>query len=125
MGATFSRKSLEIKSTTGSRVRRKREFSNRASLGGFVFFTWGEIYSLFPGRVHRPLLPPVRQHQLRPAVHGERHGRDPGAARQHADIGTGSWSSMLLIAATLKIIAAVMALLVLKPLRPAAVGGKA
>jgi len=86
-------------------------------LTGIVFFAWGEIYSLFP------------------ATSADLFGRKfatvnygllytaKGTASLLVPIGalivknTGSWSTVLVIAAIFNLIAAFMALLILKPMR--------
>jgi OFA family oxalate/formate antiporter-like MFS transporter len=86
-------------------------------LSGLVFFAWGEIYSLFP------------------ATCGDTFGRKfaatnygllytaKGTAALLVPVGsllreaTGSWLSVLYVAAAVNLLAAVLALLVLKPLR--------
>jgi OFA family oxalate/formate antiporter-like MFS transporter len=86
-------------------------------LSGLVFFAWGEIYSLFPAACAD--------------IYGRRFATTnygllytaKGTAAILVPLGnvltsaTGSWSSVFLIAAALNIVAAVMALAVLKPLR--------
>jgi MFS transporter, OFA family, oxalate/formate antiporter len=86
-------------------------------LSGLVFFAWGEIYSLFPAACAD--------------IYGRRFATTnygllytaKGTAAILVPLGnvltsaTGSWSSVFLIAAALNIVAAVMALAVLKPMR--------
>jgi OFA family oxalate/formate antiporter-like MFS transporter len=86
-------------------------------LSGLVFFAWGEIYSLFPAACTD--------------IYGRRFATTnygllytaKGTAAILVPLGnvlasaTGSWTSVFLIAAALNIVAAVMALAVLKPLR--------
>ena len=86
-------------------------------LSGLVFFGWGEIYSLFPAI--------TRDH------YGQKYATTnygmlytaKGTAALLVPFGsvivaaTHSWSTVLIIAATFNIVAAVMALAVLKPLR--------
>src|SRR5262249_4758595 len=43
-------------------------------LSGVIFFAWGEIYSLFPGDVHRSLRSQVHDDELRDVVHREGRG---------------------------------------------------
>ena len=91
-------------------------------LTGVVFFAWGEIYSLFP------------------ATCGDTFGRKfaatnygllytaKGTAALLVPLGsllreaTGSWLAVLYVAAGVNLLAAVLALLVLKPLRRAFIG---
>jgi MFS transporter, OFA family, oxalate/formate antiporter len=86
-------------------------------LSGLVFFAWGEIYSLFPAACAD--------------IYGRRFATTnygllytaKGTAAILVPLGnvltsaTGSWSSVFLIASALNIVAAVMALVVLKPMR--------
>ena len=55
-------------------------------LSGLVFFAWGEIYSLFPGDLHRSLREEVRDYELRDALHRQRYGGAAGAFCQCAEI---------------------------------------
>jgi OFA family oxalate/formate antiporter-like MFS transporter len=85
-------------------------------LTGLVFFAWGEIYSLFP------------------ATCGDTYGSTYAAANAgllYTAKGTasllvplasvlaasGGWSAVFIVAAVLNLVAAAMALLVLKPMR--------
>ena len=56
-------------------------------LSGFVFFAWGEIYSLFPSTCTDTFGCEIRGHQCRPALHRQRHRRAARSRRQlHAAI---------------------------------------
>jgi MFS transporter, OFA family, oxalate/formate antiporter len=86
-------------------------------LSGLVFFAWGEIYSLFPATCTD--------------IYGRKYATTnyglmytaKGTAALLVPLGnvlttaTGSWTAVFIIAAALNIIAAIMALTVLKPLR--------
>src|ERR1700704_4317972 len=86
-------------------------------LSGVVFFAWGEIYSLFPATCTD--------------IYGRKFATTnygmPYTAKVTASLlvplanvlttATGSWHAVFYVAATLNIIAAVMALFVLKPMR--------
>ena len=56
-------------------------------LSGVVFFAWGEIYSLFPATCTDIYGRTIRHHELRHALHGERHCVATGAACQRAHYG--------------------------------------
>jgi OFA family oxalate/formate antiporter-like MFS transporter len=86
-------------------------------LSGLVFFAWGEIYSLFPATctdIYGRTYATTNYGMLYTAK---------GTAALLVPLGnvlmtaTGSWSAVFIIAAALNIIAAVMALVVLKPMR--------
>jgi MFS transporter, OFA family, oxalate/formate antiporter len=86
-------------------------------LSGFVFFAWGEIYSLFPAActdIYGRTFATTNYGMLYTAK---------GTAAVLVPLGnlvtsaTGSWSSVLLVAAALNIVAAIMALVLLKPIR--------
>jgi OFA family oxalate/formate antiporter-like MFS transporter len=86
-------------------------------LSGLVFFAWGEIYSLFPATCTD--------------IYGRKYATTnygllytaKGTAALLVPLGnvlttwTGSWTAVFVIAAILNIIAAVMALVVLRPIR--------
>mgnify|MGYP003694562925 CR=1 FL=1 len=56
-------------------------------LSGFVFFAWGEIYSLFPSTCTDTVRREVRHHQCRPALHGKGHRGAAGAGGElHAAV---------------------------------------
>jgi MFS transporter, OFA family, oxalate/formate antiporter len=90
-------------------------------LSGVVFFAWGEIYSLFPATCTD--------------IYGRKYATTnygllytaKGTAALLVPLGnvlttwTGSWTAVFVIAAVLNIIAAVMALVVLRPIRQRAV----
>src|SRR5438105_11359642 len=86
-------------------------------LSGVVFFAWGEIYSLFPATctdIYGRTFAPTNYGMLYTAK---------GKAALLVPLGnvlmtaTGNWTAVFIIAAALNIIAAVMALVVLKPMR--------
>jgi OFA family oxalate/formate antiporter-like MFS transporter len=86
-------------------------------LSGVVFFAWGEIYSLFPatstdiyGRKFA-----TTNYGLLYTAKGTASLLVPLA--NVLQVATGSWKAVFLVAAALNIIAAVMALVVLKPMR--------
>src|SRR5437868_10082398 len=91
-------------------------------LSGLVFFAWGEIYSLFPatctdlyGRKFA-----TTNYGMLYTVTGTAALLVPlGNVLQKA---TGSWSSVFIIAALLNVIAAILALVALKPMRRRAMG---
>jgi OFA family oxalate/formate antiporter-like MFS transporter len=86
-------------------------------LSGLVFFAWGEIYSLFPATCTD--------------IYGRKYATTnygmlytaKGTASLLVPLAnvltnaTGSWHAVFYVAAILNIVAAVMALLVLKPMR--------
>jgi MFS transporter, OFA family, oxalate/formate antiporter len=86
-------------------------------LSGLVFFAWGEIYSLFPATCTD-----IYGRKFATTNYGMLYTAK-GTAALLVPLGnvlttsTGSWTAVFVIAAILNIIAAVMALLVLKPIR--------
>ena len=86
-------------------------------LSGLVFFAWGEIYSLFPATCTD-----IYGRKFATANYGLLYTAK-GTAALLVPLGnvltswTGSWTAVFVIAAILNIIAAVMAPLVLRPLR--------
>jgi OFA family oxalate/formate antiporter-like MFS transporter len=86
-------------------------------LSGLVFFAWGEIYSLFPA-----MSTDLFGRKYATANYGMLYTAK-GTAALLVPFGnvltsaTGSWTAVFVIAAALNIIAAVMALVVLKPMR--------
>jgi OFA family oxalate/formate antiporter-like MFS transporter len=86
-------------------------------LSGVVFFAWGEIYSLFPatctdiyGRTFA-----TTNYGLLYTAKGTASLLVPLA--NVLQLATGSWKVVFLVAAALNIVAAIMAVLVLKPMR--------
>ena len=86
-------------------------------LSGVVFFAWGEIYSLFPatcadiyGRTYA-----TTNYGLLYTAKGTAALLVPLA--NVLTSATGSWHAVFYVAAVLNIVAAVMALAVLKPMR--------
>jgi OFA family oxalate/formate antiporter-like MFS transporter len=86
-------------------------------LSGLVFFAWGEIYSLFPATctdIYGRTYATTNYGMLYTAK---------GTAALLVPLGnvlttaTGSWTAVFMIAAVLNIVAAVMALVVLRPMR--------
>jgi OFA family oxalate/formate antiporter-like MFS transporter len=86
-------------------------------LSGLVFFAWGEIYSLFPATCTD-----IYGRKFATTNYGMLYTAK-GTAALLVPLGnvlmtsTGSWTAVFIIAAVLNIIAAVMALVVLKPMR--------
>ena len=86
-------------------------------LSGLVFFAWGEIYSLFPATTAD-----LYGKKFATTNYGMLYTAK-GTASLLVPLAnvltnaTGSWHAVFYVAAILNIIAAVMALLVLKPLR--------
>jgi OFA family oxalate/formate antiporter-like MFS transporter len=82
-------------------------------LSGLVFFAWGEIYSLFPATCTD--------------LYGKKYATTNYGMLYTAALlvplanvltsATGSWHAVFYVAAILNIVAAIMALLVLKPMR--------
>jgi hypothetical protein len=86
-------------------------------LSGLVFFAWGEIYSLFPATSTD-----LYGRQFATTNYGMLYTAKGTAAllvplANVLTSATGSWHAVFYISAILNIIAAVMALLVLKPMR--------
>lgn len=86
-------------------------------LSGLVFFAWGEIFSLFPATctdIYGKKFATTNYGMLYTAK---------GTGALLIPVGnllvsaTGSWSAVFIIAAVLNIVAAIMALFILKPLR--------
>jgi OFA family oxalate/formate antiporter-like MFS transporter len=86
-------------------------------LSGLVFFAWGEIYSIFPAttRDHFGQKYATTNYGMLYTAKGTASLLVPLASVITA--ATGNWSAVLLIAAIFNIIAAVMAVAVLRPLR--------
>jgi MFS transporter, OFA family, oxalate/formate antiporter len=86
-------------------------------LSGLVFFAWGEIYSLFPATCTD-----LYGRKFATTNYGLLYTAK-GTAALLVPLGnvlttsTGSWTAVFIIAAILNIVAAVMALVVLKPMR--------
>jgi OFA family oxalate/formate antiporter-like MFS transporter len=86
-------------------------------LSGLVFFAWGEIYSLFPATCTD-----IYGRKFATANYGMLYTAKGTAALlvPLANVltnATGSWHAVFYVAAILNIVAAVMALAVLKPMR--------
>jgi OFA family oxalate/formate antiporter-like MFS transporter len=86
-------------------------------LSGIVFFAWGEIYSLFPATCTD-----LYGRKFATTNYGMLYTAKGTAAllvplANVLSTATGSWHSVFIVAAILNVVAAVMALLVLKPLR--------
>jgi MFS transporter, OFA family, oxalate/formate antiporter len=86
-------------------------------LSGLVFFAWGEIYALFPA-----LCADLYGKKFATANYGLLYTAKGTAAlvvplANLLPAGTGSWKLVFLLAAVLDVSAALLALLVLKPLR--------
>jgi OFA family oxalate/formate antiporter-like MFS transporter len=86
-------------------------------LSGLVFFAWGEIYSLFPATCTD-----IYGRKFATANYGLLYTAKGTAAllvplANVLTTATGSWHAVFYVAAALNIVAAVMALVVLKPMR--------
>jgi OFA family oxalate/formate antiporter-like MFS transporter len=86
-------------------------------LSGVVFFAWGEIYSLFPATCTD-----IYGRKFATTNYGMLYTAKGTAAllvplANVLTVATGSWHSVFVVAAILNVVAAVMALLVLKPMR--------
>jgi OFA family oxalate/formate antiporter-like MFS transporter len=86
-------------------------------LSGLVFFAWGEIYSLFPATCTD-----LYGRQFATANYGMLYTAKGTAAllvplANVLTSATGSWTACFLVAAALNIVAAVLAIAVLKPMR--------
>ena len=95
------------------------------STAGLVYFTWGEIYSLFPALctdVYGPKYAATNAGMLYTAK-GAASFLVPAASWLQGY--TGSWHAVFVLAATTNIAVAIAALLVVKPLRAAQVVGVA
>ena len=86
-------------------------------LSGLVFFAWGEIYSIFPAttRDHFGQKYATTNYGMLYTAKGTASLLVPMASV--IAVATGGWSAVLVIAGIFNIVAAVMALLVLRPLR--------
>ncbi len=91
-------------------------------LSGVVFFAWGEIYSIFPAttRDHFGQKFATTNYGMLYTAKGTAALLVPLASVITA--ATGSWSMTLMIAAVFNIIAAIMAIAVLRPLRQREIG---
>jgi MFS transporter, OFA family, oxalate/formate antiporter len=90
---------------------------------GLVYFTWGEIYSLFPAictDVYGPKFAATNAGLLYTAK-GAASFLVPAASLLQRS--TGSWHAVFVVAAVANILVAATALLVVKPLRTAAIRG--
>jgi OFA family oxalate/formate antiporter-like MFS transporter len=91
-------------------------------LSGLVFFAWGEIYSLFPA-----MCTDLYGKKFATTNYGLLYTAK-GTAALLVPLGnvlmqsTGSWNMVFIIAAALNIVAAVMALVILKPMRRRMIG---
>ena len=86
-------------------------------LSGLVFFAWGEIYSLFPA-----ICTDIYGRQFATTNYGMLYTAKGTASllvplANVLTTATGSWHAVFVLAAIFNILAAVMALLVLKPMR--------
>src|SRR5205807_8355603 len=86
-------------------------------LSGLVFFAWGEIYSLFPATCTD-----IYGKKFATTNYGMLYTAKGTAAllRPLANVlttATGSWTTVFIVAAVLNIVAAVLALVALKPMR--------
>jgi MFS transporter, OFA family, oxalate/formate antiporter len=91
-------------------------------LSGVVFFAWGEIYSIFPAttRDHFGQKFATTNYGMLYTAKGTAALLVPLASVITA--ATGSWSATLIIAAVFNIVAAIMAIAVLRPLREREIG---
>jgi OFA family oxalate/formate antiporter-like MFS transporter len=92
-------------------------------LSGLVFFAWGEIYSLFPATCTD-----IYGRKFATTNYGLLYTAKGTAAllvplANVLTTATGSWHAVFYVAAILNIVAAVMALLVLKPMRARTIAG--
>ncbi len=90
-------------------------------LSGLVFFAWGEIYSLFPATCTD-----IFGRKFATTNYGMLYTAKGTAsllvpAANVVTVWTGSWTAVFLMAAALNILAAVLALVALKPLRKRAI----
>jgi OFA family oxalate/formate antiporter-like MFS transporter len=90
-------------------------------LSGLVFFAWGEIYSLFPATCTD-----IYGRKFATTNYGMLYTAKGTASllvplANVLTTATGSWTAVFIVAAVLNIVAAVMALVVLKPMRARAV----
>src|SRR5258708_37308377 len=86
-------------------------------LSGLVFFAWGEIYSLFPA-----ICTDIYGRKFATTNYGMLYTAKGTASllvplANVLTTATGSWHAVFYVAAILNIIAAVMALVLLKPMR--------
>ena len=86
-------------------------------LSGLVFFAWGEIYSLFPATCTD-----IYGRKFATTNYGLLYTAKGTAAllvplANVLTTATGSWHAVFLVAAALNVVAAVMALALLKPMR--------
>src|SRR6185312_17546147 len=86
-------------------------------LSGLVFFAWGEIYSLFPATCTD-----IYGRQFATTNYGMLYTAKGTASllvplANVLTTATGNWVAVFILAAIFNIVAAVMALLVLKPMR--------
>lgn len=93
-------------------------------LSGVVFFAWGEIYSIFPAttRDHFGQTFATTNYGMLYTAKGSAALLVPLASVITA--ATGSWTLTLMIAAALNIVAAIMAIAVLRPLRIREIGAQ-
>jgi OFA family oxalate/formate antiporter-like MFS transporter len=86
-------------------------------LSGLVFFAWGEIYSIFPAttRDHFGQKFATTNYGMLYTAKGTASLLVPMASV--VAVATGGWSAVLIIAGIFNIVAALMAILVLRPLR--------
>ena len=91
-------------------------------LSGLVFFAWGEIYSLFPA-----MCTDLYGRQFATTNYGMLYTAKGTASllvplANVLTTATGNWVAVFILAAIFNIVAAVMALLVLKPMRIRTIG---
>ncbi len=91
-------------------------------LSGLVFFAWGEIYSLFPA-----MCTDLYGRQFATTNYGMLYTAKGTASllvplANVLNTATGNWVAVFILAAIFNIVAAVMALFVLKPMRIKTIG---
>lgn len=93
-------------------------------LAGLVFFAWGEIFSIFPSttRDHFGMKYATTNYGMLYTAKGTAALLIPFASV--LTLATGSWTATLIIAGALNIVAALLALFVLKPVRRAELSAK-
>jgi len=78
-------------------------------LSGFVFFAWGEIYSLFPSTCTDTFGAKVRDHQCRPALITAKGTRPAGAVGELHQQSSGTWTQWFIVAGGANILASLLA----------------
>ena len=86
-------------------------------LSGLVYFAWGQIFALFPATCTDIYGSKFATDELQHALHGQGNGRSPGPLGNVLTTATGSWTAVFMVASALNIVAAILALVALKPMR--------